>query len=241
MCRHGCNALRLVRPGNPLWRRVRGERLHAVDSGVAKLWRRPWLASFERRPARPVCADFFYRHLSVKGKSGAFAGGIHADMKAGHRALIDRIRHQLRTDDPWIAHALDKIAGGSDLYLWKMTDCRCATWSKGRVALLGDAAAGFLPTAGIGAAMAIESATVLAKRLAAADRKTVVDALQGYERAQRPRVETAQDNSRQLAKLMFRRSRVLAAARDVAARFISLKVALRPIQRLLDDIPMEHS
>lgn len=186
-------------------------------------------------------ADFFIGIYPVKGKSGVFVGGNRSDMKSGPRAFVDRIRGQLRTDDPWIAYALDKIAGGSDLYLWKMTDCRSAAWTKGRVALVGDAAAGFLPTAGIGAAMAIESATVLAKRLASADRKTVAEALQGYERAQRPRVEAAQDNSRQLAKLMFRRSRVLAAARDIAARFISLKVVLRPIQRLLDNMPTEHS
>jgi 2-polyprenyl-6-methoxyphenol hydroxylase-like FAD-dependent oxidoreductase len=78
----------------------------------------------------------------------------------------------------------------------------------GRVALLGDAAAGFLPTAGIGAAMAMESAWVLGSLLADAALDRVPDALHRYEASQRPRVEAAQANSRQLARLMFTRSRV---------------------------------
>ncbi|HWU74880.1 MAG TPA: FAD-dependent monooxygenase, partial [Rhodanobacter sp.] len=106
-----------------------------------------------------------------------------------------------------------------------------------RTVLLGDAAAGFLPTAGIGAGMAMESAGVLARRLLAADRAGVAAVLHDYETAQRPRVEAAQDNSRALMKYMFRRSRVLAAARDVAARLVSLKLVLGPIRKLLESAP----
>ncbi len=52
-----------------------------------------------------------------------------------------------------------------------------------------------------------------------------------------PGVEAAQDNSRQLARLMFLESRVLAALRDTAARFVSLETALRPITKLLQEQP----
>ena len=43
----------------------------------------------------------------------------------------------------------------------------------GRVVLLGDAAAGFLPTAGIGAGMALESALALTKELTRTDAKDI--------------------------------------------------------------------
>jgi 2-polyprenyl-6-methoxyphenol hydroxylase-like FAD-dependent oxidoreductase len=61
--------------------------------------------------------------------------------------------------------------------------------------------------------------------------------LRNYENSQRPRVESAQDNSRALAKMMFRRSRLLAKIRDVAARFMTLKMALGPIRKLLETAP----
>jgi dienelactone hydrolase len=92
--------------------------------------------------------------------------------------------------------------------------------------------------AGIGAGMAMESATVLAHLLRDVSRDGVVEALRAYERAQRPRVEAAQDNSRQLAKLMFRQSSFLAVLRDLAVRLLPLKTAIRPIRKLLDESPL---
>lgn len=58
------------------------------------------------------------------------------------------------------------------LFLWRMADVRAPQWTRGRVALVGDAAAAFLPTAGIGASMALESAAVLADELSAPTRST---------------------------------------------------------------------
>ena len=109
------------------------------------------------------------------------------------------------------------------------------------MALLGDAAAGFLPTAGIGAAMAMESAWVLGGLLAGATPDRVPDALRRYQASQRPRVEAAQANSRQLARLMFTRSRVLSGLRNTVARSIPLGTALRPITRLLQEQPLVMS
>jgi hypothetical protein len=50
-------------------------------------------------------------------------------------------------------------------------------------------------------------------------------------------VEAAQDNSRILTRLMCRRSRLLAALRDMVARFVSPKSMLGPIRKLLDSAP----
>jgi salicylate hydroxylase len=65
----------------------------------------------------------------------------------------------------------------------------------------------------------------------------VPDLLRRYEESQRPRVEAAQSNSRQLARLMFLRGRVLSGLRNTVARFIPLRSALRPITRLLREQP----
>jgi 2-polyprenyl-6-methoxyphenol hydroxylase-like FAD-dependent oxidoreductase len=61
--------------------------------------------------------------------------------------------------------------------------------------------------------------------------------LRAYARAQRPRIEAAQDNSRALARMMFRRGRLLAVARELAVRLVSVRMALRPIRRLLESRP----
>jgi salicylate hydroxylase len=82
--------------------------------------------------------------------------------------------------------------------------------------------------------MAMESEGALADRLNEATSASVPEALRDYERAQRPRVESAQDNSRQLARLMLHCSRTLAAVRDIVIRFVPLKLALGPIRQLLD-------
>ena len=155
---------------------------------------------------------------------------------------------------------LDALLADPDPYFWPLKDVRASRWTTNRTVLLGDAAAGFLPTAGVGAGMAIESAWVLARMLLAtlttaepgragpvpspdlAERRQVTSAdlaavLTAYETAQRPRVETAQDTSRSLARLMFSESRLLATLRDVAFRVLTVERAIRPILTMLDHPP----
>lgn len=182
-------------------------------------------------------ANFFVGIYPVKGRAGVFVGGNRTDMRQGPATFVAHIRSQLSTIDPLFERALARVETDKDPYFWKLVDCRADTWAVGRVALLGDAAAGFLPTAGIGAGMAMESASVLAPHLLDATPENVGEALLAYEHAQRPRVEAAQDNSRQLAKLMFRRSNALAAIRDLAVRLLPLSMVLGPIRKLLDHRP----
>lgn len=180
---------------------------------------------------------FFVGVYPVKDRAGVFVGGDRGDMRAGPAAFVTAIRRDLPRLDPWLNAALARVAVNCDPYYWQLTDCRAESWAIGRVALLGDAAAGFLPTAGIGAGMAMESAGVLARMLAGVPRESVADALLDYERRQRPRIEAAQDSSRQLARLMFRRNAALAMVRDFAVRAIPLGVVLKPIRKLLDEAP----
>ncbi len=182
-------------------------------------------------------AGFFVAMYPVAGELGVFLGGPRADTADGPGPFVEQMRRRLKTVDPRLDRALTAVVEDPDPYFWRLTDCRARTWTTERTVLLGDAAAGFLPTAGVGAGMAMESAWVLCRLLRNADRAALPDLLRGFERGQRPRVEAAQDNSRQLANLMFHRSRVLAVLREVALRVLSVERALRPIQRLLQNQP----
>ncbi|MGY1707390.1 hypothetical protein ACI79C_22745 [Geodermatophilus sp. SYSU D00697] len=51
-------------------------------------------------------------------------------------------------------------------------------------------------------------------------------------------MESAQDDSRALARLLFRTSPPAAAVRDAVARVLPLRAALAPIRRLLADPPL---
>ncbi|MFV1363325.1 NAD(P)/FAD-dependent oxidoreductase [Mycolicibacterium elephantis] len=182
-------------------------------------------------------AGYFAGLYPVKDEVGVFLGGPRTDTAAGPAAFVATARRELDEIGPRLEHALTAVQNDPNPYYWALTDCRAPAWTTAHTVLLGDAAAGFLPTAGIGAGMAMESAWVLSRLLRPADRGNLAELLRTYERTQRPRVEAAQDNSRQLASLMFRRSRLLAMAREVAMRFVSVERALRPIQRLLQDQP----
>ena len=182
-------------------------------------------------------AGFFIGVYPVLDRVGVFVGGDRADTRAGAASFVAHARDKLTTSGDRIDRALAAVATDDDPYFWKFTDGRASTWCAGRVLLLGDAASGFLPTAGIGAGMAMESAGVLARLLAGAGPEDIPGVLRVFEEAQRPRVDAAQDNSRQLAKLVFRHSEVISAVRDVAARFMTLRMALRPIRHLLETAP----
>jgi salicylate hydroxylase len=173
----------------------------------------------------------------VKGHVGVIVAGPRTDTETGTERFVARLRGRTGSVGPRIERALEVVVRHPDAYYWSLTDCRSDTWSVGRVALVGDAAAGFLPTAGIGAAMAMESAWVLGGLLAGATPDRVPDVLGRYEESQRPRVEAAQANSRQLARLMFLRGRVLSGLRNIVARFVPLGTALGPITRLLREQP----
>ena len=93
-------------------------------------------------------------------------------------------------------------------------------WTKGAVALLGDAAHAMLPFAAQGAGMAIEDAAVLAKCLADSDRddpSAIATAMQRYARLRQPRVARVQRAARQ-AGWIYHLAGPLASARDLTIK-----------------------
>jgi 2-polyprenyl-6-methoxyphenol hydroxylase-like FAD-dependent oxidoreductase len=146
------------------------------------------------------------------------------------RGRTDRIAALLRPHGVPVADFLAQLPGDAgSLFLWRMTDVRSPRWVEGRIALVGDAAAAFLPTAGIGASMALESAAVLADELTRTDAAYLPNALALYERRRRKRVEAAQTQSRRLARLMFIRSRRLASLRNRALSHASMEQMVGPL------------
>ncbi|MBX3078663.1 MAG: FAD-dependent monooxygenase [Cryobacterium sp.] len=175
----------------------------------------------------------FVGFYPVKNRVGVFVGGPRHDTAAGPAEFARRFRAARPLSAP-LESALDALAADPDPFYWEFVDHRSARFAYGRVVLLGDAGAGFLPTAGVGANMAMDSAAALDDELSRTGRDTVAFALELYERRQRPRVIAAQTNSRMLARLMFRRSRLIAWCIRVMMRWISITAALGGIRKVIE-------
>jgi 2-polyprenyl-6-methoxyphenol hydroxylase-like FAD-dependent oxidoreductase len=150
------------------------------------------------------------------GGSGARLAELFADYKGVARVPFDAMP-----------------ANDKDMFFWNLEDCRAPHWSKGRVALMGDSACAFLPTAGVGASMAMESAAVLADELGRTDAKGLPLALQHYETRRRKRAEGAQTASRRIASLMFVKSTPVAWGRDQLMKFYSIEEFAKEIEKSL--------
>ncbi|MCH5373116.1 MAG: FAD-dependent monooxygenase [Planctomycetes bacterium] len=121
------------------------------------------------------------------------------------------------------------------MFFWKLSDVRARDWVSGRVVLLGDAAAGFLPTAGIGGSMAMESAAVLADELSRTNARFVEQALSLFVQRRKKRVEQIQKASRRLARIMFVKSSLFSSLRNQMARFYSVKQLAGSIANAFDE------
>ncbi|WGD55787.1 FAD-dependent monooxygenase [Bradyrhizobium sp. CB1650] len=116
-------------------------------------------------------------------------------------------RMMLAAVDSWRKWALFTLPEGCD-------------WSKGPIALLGDAVHAMLPFAAQGAGMAIEDAAVLARHLtgeAAESAAGIAAALKQYERARQARVRRVQRTARQQGRI-YHLTGPLAIARDLSIR-----------------------
>ncbi len=120
----------------------------------------------------------------------------------------------------------------SDMTYWPLSDVRSQLWYKKRIVLVGDAAVGFLPTSDAGASMAMESAAVLADELMRIDVYRLDWALSIYQKRRQPRVETAQEDSRSLAKHMFVKSVFSSRVRNYLLQRYSLKSLQESIDRI---------
>lgn len=178
--------------------------------------------------------NFFMGLYPVEGdRVGVFLGGTMKDIKkAGHRAVAEKAE-KIKTDLDLKA-MMRPLEDNADLFFWDFHDCRTKEWVKGSVVLLGDAADGFLPTAGIGASMAMDSASILADEITRSDPEHLNYALKLYENRQKDRVIKAQSTSRTLGNLMFVKNPVLSWLRNQSLRFVTIDSFLKSIRELIE-------
>jgi 2-polyprenyl-6-methoxyphenol hydroxylase-like FAD-dependent oxidoreductase len=170
----------------------------------------------------------------VRDRCGIFAAGRVSDL-ADRPAAETLERLHARMPDGVFRTALERVDPDDEGFFWEMEDRRAAHWSQGRTVLLGDAATGFLPTAGVGASMAMDGAAALADELLRSENGRLDETLARFERRQRPRAEATQANSRRLARFMFVNSRPGAALRDIVTRFYPADWMLRDIERVMEE------
>src|SRR5262245_1024966 len=107
----------------------------------------------------------------------------------------DALRQEFAGWDPRIELLLKQV---KLTFRWALYDREpLPTWTKGRLALLGDAAHPMLPHLGQGANQSIEDGMALATILARATRATAPQALLAYEKLRRERVAEVQRGARQ--------------------------------------------
>jgi salicylate hydroxylase len=123
----------------------------------------------------------------------------------------------------WPGPARMMISAVDDWRKWALfTLPEGGEWSKGAIALLGDAVHGMLPFAAQGAGMAIEDATVLAHALSAGPLETaagVAAALKRYAKLRRSRVARVQRTARSQGRI-YHLTGPMALARDLAIKAI---------------------
>jgi 2-polyprenyl-6-methoxyphenol hydroxylase-like FAD-dependent oxidoreductase len=135
---------------------------------------------------------------------------------------------------------LSALRERSDIYCDRVSQIRAPRWSKGRIALLGDAAAAPSLLAGQGASLAITSAYVLAGELAKATRPEI--AFARYEALLRPFIVRKQQSALGVGRAFAPETRLGLSLRNLATRAFKVpglaKRVLAPALR--DDFDLPH-
>lgn len=139
---------------------------------------------------------------------------------------IERIRSAFKDFGGIVRPILADLREPEQIWHDDLHDLKLPEWYRGRGLLIGDAAAAFLPTAGVGASMAMESAAVLADELTRTDSQYLYNALAHYVVRRRARVDRVHKQSRMLSTVAMTNSRSLAAIRNAALRIYAEKQLL---------------
>lgn len=156
---------------------------------------------------------------------------------------IDACRARLRRefgDGGWeCPQILDALDDAEDIYFDAVSQIRMDRWSRGRVALIGDAAACASLLAGEGTGLAMTEAYVLAGELARAggDHER---AFAAYEARLRPFIEAKQDGAQKFVSFFATRTAIGIRARNLAMRAMNVPVLSELFLRrsLRDDIAL---
>jgi salicylate hydroxylase len=148
-----------------------------------------WLGAEKHFLVYPVRADTLINYAAFVP---ARAATIESWSEPGHP---DALRQEFAGWDPRIASLLGHVEA---TFRWALYDRDAlATWTRGRLTLLGDAAHPMLPHGGQGANQSIEDGMALATILAGAHQQTIPAALLAYDRIRRERVTAIQHRARE--------------------------------------------
>ncbi|WP_396611278.1 FAD-dependent monooxygenase [Haloferax sp. S1W] len=134
---------------------------------------------------------------------------------------LDRIRECFGGMGGLVPDVLNEMDDPEEMWHDDFYDLQMDEWVRDRVVLIGDAGHAILPTAGVGASMAMESATVLADELTRTDSAYLEQGLEHYVARRRDRVDTVQKKSRQLGSVALVDNSLLASLRDQSVKFYS--------------------
>jgi salicylate hydroxylase len=125
----------------------------------------------------------------------------------------------------WHEAARDLLRAAPDWRKWPLFDCNpIASWTAGRVALMGDAAHPMLPFLAQGAAQAIEDADALGEVLTRG--QNIETSLRTYQEARCPRAARVQKESRRQATV-YHFGGPAAFLRDMALRALGQQILAR--------------
>jgi 2-polyprenyl-6-methoxyphenol hydroxylase-like FAD-dependent oxidoreductase len=108
-------------------------------------------------------------------------------------------------------------------------------WYKGRVVLAGDSVHSFSPISGMGASMAMESASVLAEELCYVDSRFIDQALSKYQERRKLRVVTLQQQAQSFGDLVTSGNPLVSNLRNLAVEHVDSG----PIHHFLARIPYQ--
>jgi len=149
-------------------------------------------------------------------------------------ARPDRLRKAFAGVEGLVPQVIDQLPSGDEIWHDDFDDISLPDWSRGRVLLIGDASAAILPTAGIGASMAMESAAALADELSRADAESMDLTIRLFVRRRRLRVDSVQSASRRLLRMSLLKTRLMTYLRNRMMGLMSEKQLLGSLVRVLE-------
>jgi 2-polyprenyl-6-methoxyphenol hydroxylase-like FAD-dependent oxidoreductase len=149
-------------------------------------------------------------------------GGEIPASREGQEALLRARFAHAGWETPRI---LEQLSAADPLYLDRVSQIHLPSWVRGRVALVGDAAACPSLLAGQGSALAMVEAYVLAAEVAR--QRGLAEALASYQAALAPFLRSKQRAARRLALAFAPRSRLQLLVRNSVLRLIGLPLVAR--------------
>lgn len=160
------------------------------------------------------------------------------DPKDSPTNVLQALRQAVAQHAPKVAEMphLWEIASGKP-FLWPMLDVRAPALSalNDRVALLGDAGVGFLPTAGVGASNALRSGAALAYELSLSDKDSAQAAVRRWRKRIEKIVHGNQNDSRQLAKLMMVKHASASALINLLMKYMPVTATTNSIIKSMEE------